>query len=118
MKKIRAIVLLIIYTSFIAGAALTRHDCNALCTGGGETHISYSESNTSFTECAEKEVKNVTAEHRAGHGAKFTIRFSSFFRQINSGEMAVAAMQFFNAAHSPENYSPVPVYIRHCTYRL
>ena len=117
MKSLRAIIMLVVYTAFTVSGVFAKHNCTEVCqpATSHETH----EGTLPPTECAEKEVVNIqAAEHRLGSQMKFAIK-STLVPTAVEGKRAkqcVSRLQQ-SSLQEFEEFS-VPLYIRHCKYRL
>jgi len=116
---LRAILLLIVYSSFTAGAAFAGHICQESCSGSMANHTGFTDSGNTPAECAEKEaLNNNTVEQRAGTSIRILYN-TPLNKEISyeNHSNTIVAVTFVETGTS-NAISKVPFYIWHCVYRL
>jgi hypothetical protein len=119
MKGYRAILFLLIYAAFITSTAFVPHSCDESCNSLTATHTDFEDNGTPPPYgCTEEEVLNKTvSEHRHVSTMRLATR--------TNGNPAIQTTAITPAdVHPGDDYTAhvthpsVPIYIRHCNYRL
>lgn len=119
VKKMHAILLLVLYGTFTVMTALASHSCPGACKFKGDWHLGFTESSTPPSECSEKEaVNNLPAEHRTGTIVKFSPAARVNDQSANSSDGKKAVSVYRPESYKGVQLSNTSLYISHCVYRL
>lgn len=120
MRALRATFLTVIYVAFIAASVVSGTTCPESCAHLNESHFAFAKSGVPPTGCAEEEQVNKPAsEHRAHKIIKFSEKSGSpsqILTYENRGEYIIAGNETIAVAGSC--LYAVPIYKKHCSYRL